>query len=90
MSSNRFTLVTDKKSVQLSVTDTGSGIPAEELPHIFDRFYSKKLSAGRSYEGSGFKQFIDKIMHELKLISITGIGLPLVKELVQVASHNCE
>ena len=33
--------------------DTGTGIPAEELPHIFQRFHRVKGAAGRSYEGSG-------------------------------------
>jgi len=40
-------------SVELTVRDTGVGIPAEELPHIFDRFYRVKGVSGRSYEGSG-------------------------------------
>jgi signal transduction histidine kinase len=30
----------------LSVEDTGAGIPAEELPHIFDRFHKSKDSRG--------------------------------------------
>jgi signal transduction histidine kinase len=51
--------------VQLRVRDTGTGIPAHELPHIFDRFHRVAQSRGRSFEGSG-------------------IGLALVKQLVQL------
>jgi PAS domain S-box-containing protein len=40
-------------SVELTVRDTGVGIPADELPHIFDRFHRVKGVSGRSYEGSG-------------------------------------
>jgi diguanylate cyclase (GGDEF)-like protein/PAS domain S-box-containing protein len=40
-------------AVELQVSDTGTGIPAEELPKVFDRFYRIKGSQGRSYEGSG-------------------------------------
>ncbi|MFM8594766.1 MAG: sensor histidine kinase, partial [Chloroflexota bacterium] len=33
-------------AVQVSVKDTGDGIPAEDLPHIFDRFWKSKDSGG--------------------------------------------
>ncbi|MBE9228597.1 diguanylate cyclase, partial [Phormidium sp. LEGE 05292] len=39
--------------VILEVRDTGTGIPPEELPHIFQRFHRVKGATGRSYEGSG-------------------------------------
>lgn len=39
--------------VLLKVCDTGTGIPTEELPHLFERFYRVKGARGRSYEGSG-------------------------------------
>jgi len=39
--------------VELSVRDTGTGIPQEELSRIFERFHQVKGVRGRSYEGSG-------------------------------------
>jgi signal transduction histidine kinase len=35
--------------VQISITDTGKGIPLEELPFLFDRFYRAQGSAGKGY-----------------------------------------
>jgi len=39
--------------LELTVSDTGSGIPAEELPHMFERFHRVQAARGRSHEGSG-------------------------------------
>src|SRR4030042_1914530 len=33
-------------SVQISISDTGGGIPEEVLPHIFEPFFSTKESTG--------------------------------------------
>jgi PAS domain S-box-containing protein len=38
---------------QLAVADTGTGIPADELPRLFERFHRVEGARGRTYEGSG-------------------------------------
>jgi two-component system OmpR family sensor kinase len=39
---------------QLTVTDNGPGIPPEDLPHIFERFYRGEKSRTRQKDGKGF------------------------------------
>jgi DNA-binding response OmpR family regulator len=39
--------------VVLTVRDTGDGIAADHLPHVFDRFYQVDASATRKHEGAG-------------------------------------
>lgn len=39
---------------RITITDTGPGIPAEDLPHIFERFYRGEKSRTRSKDGKGF------------------------------------
>jgi signal transduction histidine kinase/DNA-binding response OmpR family regulator len=39
--------------VALSVRDTGTGIPAHELPRLFDRFHRVEGARGRTHEGTG-------------------------------------
>ena len=40
-------------TVELSVTDTGTGIADEELPHIFERFHRIEGAPARTHEGTG-------------------------------------
>ena len=49
----RVTLRARGERVELAVRDTGTGIPAEELPHVFERFHRVRDARGRSHEGSG-------------------------------------
>ncbi len=41
------------KDIQFTVTDTGMGIPAEDIGRVFDRFYRIKTEQTRSISGSG-------------------------------------
>jgi signal transduction histidine kinase len=43
----------DGECAEITVRDTGTGIPAAELPHVFDRFRRVAGARGRSIEGSG-------------------------------------
>lgn len=48
-------MVPDQKVgvLEVSVSDVGPGIPADELPHIFERFYQGSTTAKHSTPGSG-------------------------------------
>ncbi len=60
---------------ELVVADTGTGIEAEHLPKIFDRFYQADMGSTRAYEGSGIG------------LSLTKELIELHKGRVTVASH---
>ena len=44
----------------VTVSDTGSGIPPEDIPHIFDRFYRVEKARTRSQGGAGLGLAIAK------------------------------
>lgn len=46
-------LETDQQNAFISIRDTGYGIPAEDLPHIFDRFYRVRHDTVKDIEGNG-------------------------------------
>src|SRR6185436_16236674 len=47
------TLTGDEKQVRIAVADTGVGIPADEVPRVFDRFFRASTSAVASGTGLG-------------------------------------
>ncbi len=51
--------------VQLYIKDTGAGIPAEDIPHLFQKFYRVDNSATRTIGGTGLGLFISRKIVEL-------------------------
>ena len=49
---------TEDRTAHVSVTDQGIGIPADDLPHIFDRFHRGRNVDDRRYAGMGLGLFI--------------------------------
>lgn len=66
-----LTAITDSERVTVTVSDTGAGIPPDDLPHIFDRFYrvDKARSRARGAQDS--------------MGSGAGLGLAIAKQLVE-------
>lgn len=58
-------LTGDTNVVQCYVKDTGPGIPADDVPHLFQKFYRVDNSATRTIGGTGLGLFICKKIVEL-------------------------
>jgi len=58
-------LTGDKSVVQFYIRDTGAGIPAEDIPHLFQKFYRVDNSATRTVSGTGLGLFICQKIVEL-------------------------
>ncbi|GAB3702321.1 hybrid sensor histidine kinase/response regulator transcription factor [Spirosoma flavus] len=87
------TLTETSGRIRLTVADTGVGIPAEHLPHIFNRFYQvgDTASRPRSVSDTRFPDGTSRpslhltgSVDDTGATSGTGIGLALVQELVQL------
>jgi len=67
------------RQAKLSISDTGVGIPDENLPHIFDRFYRVDSSRSRTAGGSGLglsivKAIVDAHRGRIEVLSSPGKG----------------
>ncbi len=75
---------------QLIVEDTGMGIPAENLPHIFDRFYRVRNAAGVPGLGLGLS-FVSWIVDvhggRIEVASTVGEGTRFTVLLPSIASE---
>ncbi|NLC52055.1 MAG: HAMP domain-containing protein [Firmicutes bacterium] len=65
--------------VVMEVKDTGSGIPSEDLPHIWERFYKVDKSRRKSSGGTGLglaitKQLVELHRGKIEVESSSGLG----------------
>ena len=58
-------LTGDDKVVQFRISDQGQGIPAEDIAHLFQKFYRVDNSATRTIGGTGLGLFICRKIVEL-------------------------
>ena len=69
--------VTENGQCRIEVTDTGEGIPAEQLPLIWDRYYKVKNYYKRSVAGTGLGLSIVKnilLLHGAQFGVQSGVG----------------
>ncbi|MBU6531026.1 HAMP domain-containing histidine kinase [Streptomyces sp. A108] len=65
-------------TVVIDVADTGTGIAADELPHIFDRFWRAEKSRSRQSGGSGLGLAIVRRLAEAHQGTVTVVSTPNV------------
>lgn len=85
-------LTGDDKVVQFRIHDTGPGIPAEDQPHLFQKFYRVDNSATRTIGGTGLGLFICKKIVELYggriwVESTVGMGSTFLINLPRISSE---
>jgi signal transduction histidine kinase len=79
-------------SVLLTVADTGSGISAEDLPHVFDRFYRGDRSRSRQGGGAGLglaiaRQLVVAHGGTIRVASEAGAGTTFTIELPKLVEN---
>ncbi|HZD57651.1 MAG TPA: sensor histidine kinase, partial [Anaerolineales bacterium] len=84
-------VVTDyPEIVQISVADTGIGIPQADLPQLFEEFYRAKNARHSEITGTGLglsivKQFVERFGGKIEVHSIEGQGTTFTVALVKCA-----
>jgi signal transduction histidine kinase len=65
--------------VELEISDTGIGIPAAEMPHLFERFHRVSGAQARTHEGTGIGlALVQELVHQhggtISVSSTEGVG----------------
>ena len=73
-------------TLTIRVSDTGVGIPARDLPHVFDKFYRVQGATTRGIAGTGLGLAITRSIVEshdgrIRVESVEGAGTTFVVEL---------
>lgn len=76
-------LTSELSYVRVAVTDTGGGIPSEDLPYVFERFYKADKARTRSKGGTGLGLAIARNIVEghggnIKVESEVGVGTSFI------------
>jgi signal transduction histidine kinase len=83
-----FALESYPDEIQLTIRDTGIGIPEEDLPQIFDRFYRVDKSRNVAIKGSGLGLAISKWIVEAHNGEISIESTPGKGTLVRIRFFN--
>jgi signal transduction histidine kinase len=78
------------RSAQLTITDTGEGIPSAHLHKIFDRFYQVDPARNKGGAGLGLaiaKSIIEAHAGTIQAISKLGVGASFLIQLPLTTSH---
>lgn len=82
-----------ERTVVIRVSDTGMGIAAEDIPHLFQKFYRTDNSATREIGGTGLglyisKQIIEMMGGQIWVESTPGAGSTFYVELPRVSPES--
>lgn len=86
-------VLTTERGVRLVVADTGLGIPAGDLPHIFERFYRVQDERHAEIEGTGLglnicQSIVEQHHGRIWVESTLGVGSQFMVELPAPLPHS--
>ena len=81
-------------AVELTVRDTGVGIPEDERPRVFERFHRIENSRARTYEGTGIglalvQELVKLHGGSVRLESTAGRGSTFTVSIPRTRRHIC-
>lgn len=83
----------DFQHISISIQDFGIGIPKDQLPHLFDRFYRVQQDRNRKTGGTGLglaiaKDLSDLLQIDIQVVSEVGVGTTFTLEVPILFSEN--